>query len=122
MEKQATLHLQENLDSYVTGKINARERGVLFTKWVGIAWEEVSSNVEMIVRSFRKCWISVAIDSSEDSDININGLENYSVESDYDLTEVEEDSEEGDPFAGMDWLAIIVIGGVIVIIMYYCLP
>ena len=58
VEKQATVHLQENLDSYVTGKINASERRVLFTKWVGNAWEEVSSNMEMIVRSFRKCGIS----------------------------------------------------------------
>ena len=38
VEKQATVHLQENLDSYVTGKINASERRVLFTKWVGNAW------------------------------------------------------------------------------------
>ena len=56
--------------------------------------------MEMIIRSFRKCGISVAIDGSEDSDININGLENYSVESDDDVTD--EDPEEEDPFADMD--------------------
>ena len=32
VEKQATMHLQENLDSYVKGKINASERHILFTK------------------------------------------------------------------------------------------
>ena len=32
-----------------------------------------------IVRSFRKCSITIALDSSEDSDINIRGLEGYTV-------------------------------------------
>ena len=104
VERQATMYLQENLDSYVTGKINASERRVLFTKWVGKAWEDVSSKVEMVVRSFRKCGISVAIDGSEDSDININGLENYSVESDDESGDAtdEDPEEEEDPFADMD--------------------
>ena len=30
-----------------------------------------------IVRSFRKCSITIALDGSEDSDINIRGLEGY---------------------------------------------
>ena len=113
VERQATMHLQENLDSYVQGKINASERRVLFTKWVGTAWEEVSSNMEMIIRSFRKCGIALAIDGSEDSAININGLENYSVESDDESSEERGDevtgedtddviSDEEDPFADLD--------------------
>ena len=113
VERQATIHLQENLDSYVQGKINASERRVLFTKWVGTAWEEVSSNMEMIIRSFRKCGIALAIDGSEDSAININGLENYSVESDDESSEERGDevtgedtddviSDEEDPFADLD--------------------
>ena len=38
----------------------------------------------MVIRGFRKCGISVAIDSSEDDEINIKGLEGYQVESDED--------------------------------------
>jgi hypothetical protein len=95
VEREATKHLQENLNSYVEGRINASERRVLFTKWVGAAWEELSSKTEMIVRSFEKCGISVAPDGSEDEKINVNGLEDYSVESDYD---VESDDSE-DPFS-----------------------
>ena len=35
IDRLATAHLQENLDAYVKGQINASERRVLFTKWVG---------------------------------------------------------------------------------------
>ena len=84
VEREATKHLQENLNSYVEGRINASERRVLFTKWVGTAWGELSSKTEMIVCSFEKCGISVAPDGSEDGKINIIGLEDYSVESDND--------------------------------------
>jgi len=35
---------------------------------------------ELIIRSFRKCGITIALDGSEDSDINIRGLENYVVD------------------------------------------
>ena len=33
----------------------------LITKWVGQAWEEISEDKEMIIRSFNKCGISVPI-------------------------------------------------------------
>ena len=53
----------------------------------------------MIIRSFRKCGISVAIDGSEDSEINISGLDGYEVgESDSESTEDEDD----DPFADVE--------------------
>ena len=84
VEREATKHLQENLNSYVEGRINASERRALFTKWVGAAWEELSSKTEMIVRSFEKCGISVAPDGSEYGKINIIGLEDYNMESDDD--------------------------------------
>ena len=45
----------------------------------------------MVIRGFRKCEISIAIDGSEDNEINIKDLENYKVESDDD-----------DPFATSD--------------------
>ena len=82
--------MQENLDDYVRGKITASERRVLFTKWVGQAWEEVSAKKDMVQRSFMKTGIAMAIDGSQDEEINIEGLEKYQVNSDED---------EDDPFA-----------------------
>lgn len=90
----ASQHMQENLDSYVKGKISAKERRILFTQWVGQAWEEVSSNEEMVKRSFIKTGIAVAIDGSEDKEINIRGLDNYQVESDEDDSDPFSDSED----------------------------
>ena len=43
VERLATEHMQENLEAYVKGELNASVRRVLFTKWVGQAWEEVSA-------------------------------------------------------------------------------
>ena len=92
VERQATKHLQENLDSYVQGTINASERRVLITKWVGSAWEELSTKTDMVIRSFIKCGISVPPDGSRDDEINLNGLEDYTVDSE----------DEGDPFSDED--------------------
>lgn len=57
--------------------INASARCVLFTKWVGQAWEEVSTNEDLMINS---CGISVAFDGFEDEQIHILGLANYHVE------------------------------------------
>ena len=48
---------------------------------------------------FQKCGISVAIEGSEDMDMNINGVENYSVESD---NEGNDEVTEEEPFADLD--------------------
>ena len=53
VEQLATKHMQENLDAYVHGTIIASARRVLFTKWVGQAWEETCANKDMVVRSSR---------------------------------------------------------------------
>ena len=98
VERLANQHMQENLDAYVKGDINASARRVLFTKWVGQAWEEVSADKEMIVRSFKKCGIALAIDGLEDEEINIQGIDGYNVEDDDD----EEFTDEEDPFADGD--------------------
>ena len=79
-------HMHENLDRYVKGTFTASARRVLFTQWVGQAWEEVSANKEMLKRSFRKCGIALAIDGSQDDEINIEGVEMYEVDSDDELT------------------------------------
>ena len=96
VERQATQHMQENLGSYVHGQINASARRVLFTKWVGQAWEEVSADKELIIRSFKKCGISAPIDGSEDDQIHIQGLEEYTVE------EEDDDYTDGDPFSDIE--------------------
>jgi hypothetical protein len=53
----------------------------------------VSADKEVIIRSFKKYGISIPVDGSEDSQINIQGLEDYAVE--------EDDSEytDRDPFS-----------------------
>ena len=98
VDRLATAHMQENLDAYVTGGMTASRRRVLITRWVGQAWEEVCTNKDMIIRSFLKCGISVAVDGSQDSQINISGLDGYEVgESDSEP----EDKDE-DPFADVE--------------------
>ena len=94
VERQATQHMQENLDSYVYGRINASARRVLITKWVGQAWQEICSDKEMVIRSFKKCGISVPIDGSEDDRIHIQGLDDYAVEDDMEYTDDDPFSDE----------------------------
>ena len=72
IDAMANSHVQENLEDYMRGRITASER-ILFTKWVGKAWDEISAK-DMIIRSFKKCGISVAVDGSEDDQINIEIL------------------------------------------------
>ena len=96
IDKLATEHLHHNVNAYLHGQINASQRRILLTTWIGQAWEEVASRKEMIRRSFKKCGISVAIDGSEDNDINIEGLEDYSV------NDEELDDSDGDPFSSIE--------------------
>ena len=76
----------------MTGKCVASVRRILLTKWIGAAWEEVCEDQEMIVRSFKKCGISVSADGSEDRDIHIEGLEDY-------VFKHSDSASSGDPFA-----------------------
>ena len=41
----------------------------------------------MIIRSFKKCGISVPINGSEDDQIHIQGLDDYAVEEEEDYTD-----------------------------------
>ncbi len=102
VERLSTKHMQDNLDAYQNGNINASARRVLFTKWVGEAWEEISRNKEMVIRSFKKTGIAIAADRSEDNEINIEGLTGYTIESEEDDELDSDDSSEDDPFADMD--------------------
>ena len=71
-------HIDENLVNYTEGKITASQRRVLITKWVSAAWSEMLKKEDMISRSFKKCGITLALDGSENADLNIiEGLEDY---------------------------------------------
>ena len=86
--------MQDNLDGYLTGKITAGERRILLTNWVGDTWEELARNKEMVIRNFKKCGISVADDGSEDSEIHLEGLEDYQISN-------EDCGDDEDPFANL---------------------
>ena len=76
VESAVMQHVQENLEGYLHSKFTAGERRILFTKWVGQAWEELSQNDTIAIRAFKKCGISVAADGSEDHEINCLNLKN----------------------------------------------
>ena len=102
VERLQNDHMHQNLDKYVSGTIPAGQRRILFSKWVGEAWAEVSKNKEMIRRAFEKCGISVPFDGSKDEAIKIKGLDGYRVrltdadDTDDDLFELDSDSEPED--------------------------
>ena len=50
--------------------------------WVGQAWEEISADKEMIIRSFKKCGISIPVDGSENSQVHIHCLKDYAIKDD----------------------------------------
>ena len=66
---------------------------------MGKAWEEISAKKDMIIRSFKKCGISVAVDGSEDDQINIETLNDYSIDESDDDEATDDDS---DPFEDLD--------------------
>ncbi|RPB22155.1 hypothetical protein L211DRAFT_351367 [Terfezia boudieri ATCC MYA-4762] len=49
-------------------------------------------HIRIIIRSFQKCGITVALDGSEDQNINIHGLDGYTV----GAIELEEESESSE--------------------------
>ena len=98
VESAALQHVQENLDGYLNGRFTAGERCILMTKWVGEAWEDLAKNKEIVVRSFKKCGISVAPDGSEDTEIHLEGLEDYQVNPNRDIDDC---SDNEDPFANL---------------------
>ena len=77
VRQQFEKHLEENLQRYTEGKIRASERRVLVTKWVGKAWTKVGSNRDMVVRSFKKCGISLSLHGSKNGQIHIESIEEY---------------------------------------------
>ena len=77
VRQQFEKHLEENLQRYTEAKINAFQRRVLVTKWVGKAWAEVGSNRDMVVCSFKKYGIALSLDGSENGEIHIESIKKY---------------------------------------------
>ena len=67
-------HLDKNFDQNVDAKINASQRRVLMTKWVGEVWSKVGKKKDSIIHFSKKCSLSVALDGSENDEVNIDGL------------------------------------------------
>ena len=74
-------HINENLINYTKGKITASKRTVLITKWIGTAWSKISKEEDMKSRSFKKSGITLALDETENANLNIEGLEDYEMPS-----------------------------------------
>ena len=97
VDRLATEHLSTNPEQFMTGKVTAGDRRVLFTEWVGTAWQETSRRLkDTVIRSFVKCGISLPISGSRDSEINIDGLPDYRMGESADIEEIEffTDSDE----------------------------
>ena len=74
-------HVDKNLNQYVDGKINASQRRVVMKKWDGEALPKVGKTEDSIIRSFKKCGLSVALDGSENDEVNIDSLPEYQMPS-----------------------------------------
>ena len=57
--KQSEKHVEENIDRYAEGKIPVSEHRILLPKWVA------DVDPAVIIRGFKKCGYSVALDGSE---------------------------------------------------------
>ena len=90
VDKLCTEYMSKNLDAFLKGNVTASDRRVLFTKWVGLAWKDVCRDLEeTVVCSFFKCGITIPIDGSRDSKINIEGLPNYEVVKSHNVEDIE---------------------------------
>ena len=67
-------HLNKNHDQYVDGKIIASQWRVLMIKGVVEAWSKAGKMRDSIIRFSKKCGLSVALDGSENDEVNIEGL------------------------------------------------
>ena len=90
-------HIEENIDRYANGKVPVAECRILMTKWVADAWGKVDPAV---ICGFKKCSYSVAIDGSENDDVNIERVEctmpNPADEEEYSLLDLDDDDESSD--------------------------
>jgi len=57
------------------------KEGSFFTKWTGQAWQHLSRCLKKstIIRSFVKCGFALPTSGERDDEINLSGLENYTI-------------------------------------------
>ena len=97
---QSEQHLQENLDKYTSGKITASERRVLITNWCGNAWSRLDK--DSVIRGFKKIGLSVELDGSESTSVNIPKLPMYKmgemigVDAEYVVDDSDDESDDDD--------------------------
>ena len=78
VEEASEQHYYTHTEQWMQGKISVSERRILISQWVGEAWEKLSQQYkDTMIRSFRKCGISLPIDGSQDTEINIEGVTTY---------------------------------------------
>jgi hypothetical protein len=76
VEFEKWLEDDEHLDVWENGKLPAWEKRVLITKFVGGAWELMSTKYNL-AQYFEKTGNLLTLDGSEDAKVNIEGLPNY---------------------------------------------
>lgn len=57
---------EERLNEWKNGKVSAGERRILYTKWLGEAWEDYTTNhADEITKAFQHCGMFNKMDGSE---------------------------------------------------------
>ena len=89
VDRLATEAMTRNPDQFLTGTVTASERRIFFAKWTGQAWQDVSRRLrDTIIRSFVKCGIALPTSGQRDNEINLSGLENYTVGHSSDVEQI----------------------------------
>ena len=89
VDRLATEAMTRNPDQFLTGTVTASERRIFFTKWTGQAWQDVSRRLrDTIIRSFVKCGIVLPTSGQRGNEINLSGLENYTVGHSSDVEQI----------------------------------
>ena len=70
------LDVNENIEKW-HGKMSAKERRILMTKWAGDAWDEVKRNNDIFRKAFQCTGCLMTVDGSEDDLIHPQGYDNY---------------------------------------------
>lgn len=88
----------ERHDAWCDGKIKASERRILMAKWLGESWTEffAEGGQAQVEKAFKRCGMLNAIDGSEDSEIHVQGIEDYTIGESSDEEESESDGSDGE--------------------------
>ena len=75
--------------------VSAAERRELYVKWLSESWKEFFENkgTDQVKLAFMRCGMLNAIDGSEDHEIKVGDLENYTLD---EHEEEEQDTDEND--------------------------